>query len=101
MKAVKIIEELVFDPGLAEVAGTLQYNTEAYGQEEMAKSWFSCSIKEGRFENMQMYLYVYKVHSEKYAHAFDALGKPDVVLTRLDPEEADEDDQEVWLWRIE
>ena len=101
MKALKIIEEMVFDSAFAEVAATLQYNTEAYGEEEFVNSWFGCTIKEGKIENMQNYLYMYQVDSNKCVRAVVKMGKPDVILERLNPEEADSDDQEVWLWKIE
>lgn len=102
MKAVDIIESMVYDMTLADKALVVEYNT--YGGTYPLREWLAdmfdakalrCGgIKEGK------YLVVYEA-SRDSIYPFQHKYEPEFVLERNNKEEYPEGDREIWLWRIE
>ena len=98
MKAIDIIDAMTFDPELAESSSLWKFY-----EDESVASWAKrifgdYHIKEGV---MLPGYYLAAWQCDVLDLPFKAHNKPDVTLTRDDPSESDEDDQEIYLWRIE
>ena len=101
MKAIEIIKAMVYDSALAECAQVHNYPGPDYAT---ADDWMSVMfgdfrIKEGELEEGD-YLALWSVDSNRF-YPFGVEEAPDVVLVRNSAEQYDEDDREVWLYKID
>lgn len=99
MKAIDIIDAMTLDSEVAESSFLWRFY-----EEDSVKEWSNRIF--GRYHHVKdgelkpgTYLAIFQ---------FDGIGlpfvsnnTPDVTLVRDDPDEADADDQEIYLWRIE
>lgn len=100
MKAIEIIEAMTYDSSLAECTDVLTYDSD----HETVKDWIARLFGSFHLEDGELYdgvyLVAWQVDANRF-YPFDANYPPEVVLERDNPEDGAEDDQEVWLWRIE
>lgn len=101
MKAIEIIQAMVYDSALAECAQVHTYHGPDYAT---VNDWLSAvfgdfRIKEGELE-MSDYLVLWSVDSNRF-YPFGVDETPDVVLVRNNAEQYEEDDREVWLYKID
>ena len=102
MNSLNIIKALCRDADFAEYANVVRWDSIPYPTvADFCQEWFGCKIKGGEIIEGQEYVYLYAVDHYSCPTALQDMGKPDVVLERLNPEDAAFDDQEVWLWKIE
>lgn len=99
MKAIEIIQAMVYDSALAEHSQVVTYHGNATTEDWIAMMFGSFRIKEGELE-VSDYLATWQVDAN-FIYPFNADNAPDVVLERVDPENYDEDDREVYLYEIE
>ena len=99
MKAINIIDAMTYDSGLAESSTVWKFSVDDEVAPWIRRLFGSFHLKEGSIDPGYYYLTIWQGDAEGLI--FTASNPPDVTLTRDDPSESDEDDQEIYLWRIE
>lgn len=98
MKAIDVIEAMCFDSDLAESSSIWVFYNGDSEEKWIRRIFGDFHLKEGdvipgyyltiwQFDAMDLPFFSHKA--------------PDVTLVRDNPEEADNDDQEIYLWRVE
>lgn len=101
MKAFEFLKAMVYDSALAECAQIHTYHGPEWATAEdwIAAQFGDFRIKEGELE-VSDYLVLWQVDSNRF-YPFGVEETPDVVLVRNDAEQYEEDDREVWLFKID
>lgn len=98
MKAIDIIDAMCFDPELAESSSIWEFM-----EDDTVTSWVKRIFGDFRIKDGVMLpgFYLTAWQCDALDLPFKVRNKPDVTFTRDDPDEAGDDDQEIYLWRIE
>lgn len=99
MKAIDVIKAMCYDSALAERSQVIMFGSDVSQGYWMSMMFGKYRIKEGELSPGD-YLATWQVDAN-FIYPFNAENAPDVVLERLDPENYDEDDREVYLYMIE
>ncbi len=100
MKAIDLIRAMVADASIAEHGQVHGWPGVDYMSVELwvSNCFGDFRVKSGEVEEGD-YLVLWQCDSN-YFYPFNANYAPDVVLERVNTDEADADDQEVWLYKI-
>lgn len=85
MKAIDLVKLMVYDSEIAEYGGTVDWNRDV-----SLRDYFGAKEHEGEME-AGTYFYLY---SDQEPFTISNMPKPDVTL-------ATDEDQVIWLWKLE
>lgn len=99
MKAIEIIQAMCYDSALAEHSQVVTFHGNATEEDWMAMMFGNFRIKEGFLEPSD-YLVTWQCDND-CIYPFSVENCPDCVLERINPENYQDDDREVYLYSIE
>jgi len=98
MEAIEIIKAMAYDSALAENSNVWYFDS-SDAQKRVSYVFGDFEITDGQFDS-GYYLAVWSVDADSIC-PFQEDNKPDVTLTRVHKEDYDEDDNQIYLWRID
>ena len=98
MKAIDIIDDMTFDPDLAESSSVWKFFVDDIADQWIRRIFGSFHLKEGDLLPGH-YLAIWQCDADGLPFASN--NSPDVTLERDFPEDGDDDDQKIYLWRID
>lgn len=99
MKAIEIIRAMVYDSALAECADLATYSGFNAPKVWVESYFVDFRLKRGDITE-GIYLVLWQCDANRF-YPFDAENPCDVVLVRNNAEQYEEDDREVWLYKID